>query len=100
MLMQATMFTMDELFACVELAYYYKNPNPHLSKVHISVKSKLEKGRALTPALVQEYVLRHLECTEAAGTAEAPSTSNSDSDFCSPTCSTRACALWRSPPLD
>jgi len=67
--LQNTTFTIDELFVCVELAYYYKNPNPHLSKVHISVKRKLEKGLPLTPALVQEKVLHQLERVEAAGPA-------------------------------
>ena len=53
-------FTIDKLFTCVELAYYYKHNQPHLANVHHSVKDKIEKGQALTPALVQKYVQHHL----------------------------------------
>ena len=27
-------FTINELFTCVELAYYYKHSKPHLTNVH------------------------------------------------------------------
>ena len=54
-------FTIDEMFTCVELAYYYKHSKPHLANVHNSVKDKIEKGEALTPALLQKYVQRHLQ---------------------------------------
>ena len=59
-------FTIDELFTCVELAYYYKHTQPHLANLHHSVKDQIEKGEALTPALVQKYVQRHLQRAGAA----------------------------------
>ena len=42
-------FTIDELFTCVELAYYYKHTQPHLANVHHSVKDKIETYARTSP---------------------------------------------------
>jgi len=53
-------FSIDQIFACVELAYYHKHAETHLAKAHDSITDKIEQGEPLSTALVQKYVARAL----------------------------------------